>query len=84
MTRDNIIPAGHEGFRVEANERSIPMTGPLGLVESTDGQIIGRLALIWPPGVAREKAELTLRDMYATAMHELDKAEAARRQGRKP
>lgn len=80
MAQDtNLIPAGHEGFRVEAHERAVPMTGPLGLAESADGQIIGRLALIWPPGVAREKAELTLRDMYATAMHELDKVESARK-----
>lgn len=79
MATDNdktIIPAGHVGFKVGADERNVPITGPLGLVESMDGQITGRLVLIWPKGVAREQAERTLTDMYATAMNELDKRES--------
>jgi hypothetical protein len=76
MTEQVILPPGHTAFKVEANEKGVPMTGPLGLANSNEGQIIGRLVLIWPKGVAREQAELTLRDMYATAMLEVDKREA--------
>lgn len=74
-----ILPPGHTAFRVEAHERGIPVTGPLGLAESNEGQIIGRLVLIWPMGVAREQAETVLRDMYATAMLEIDKRETERK-----
>lgn len=81
MAKDDLIPTGHEAFRVEAHERGVPMTGPLGLAENADGQIIGRLVLIWPAGVARLQAEKTLLDMYATAMNELDKRETAARVG---
>ncbi len=76
MATDVTLPHLHTAFKVEADIKDVPMTGALGLVESTDGQIIGRLVLIWPKGVAREQAELTLRDMYATAMLEVDKREA--------
>lgn len=75
MANDVTLPPGHTAFKIEANERNVPMTGPLGLAESADGQIIGRLVLIWPMGIAREKAEIVLRDMYATAMLEIDKRE---------
>ncbi len=76
MANDVTMPPGHTAFKVEANEYGVPMTGALGLAENADGQIIGRLVLAWPKGVAREKAELVLRDMYATAMLEVDKREA--------
>lgn len=69
------IPAGHTGFQVKAHERGVPITGPLGLATSADGQIIGHLSIIWPKGLARVRAEKALRDLYATAMAELDKAE---------
>lgn len=75
MANDVTLPHGHTAFKVEANIDGVPMTGPLGLAENKDGQIIGRLVLIWPKGVAREQAELALRDMYATAMLEVDKRE---------
>jgi hypothetical protein len=76
MANDVTLPAGHTAFKVEANLEGIPVTGALGLAESNKGQIIGRLVLIWPKGLAREQAELCLRDMYATAMLEVDKREA--------
>lgn len=79
MATEVTMPPGHTAFKVEANEVGVPMTGPLGLAENKDGQIIGRLVLIWPMGVAREQAELVLRDMYATAMLEVDKREAERK-----
>jgi hypothetical protein len=85
MATDNdktIIPPGHTGFKIGADERGVPMTGPLGLAENADGQIIGRLVFIWPMGIAREQAQRTLTDMYATAMNELlkreDESKAAR------
>ena len=84
MANDVTLPAGHTAFKIEANEEGVPMTGPLGLAENKDGQIIGRLVLIWPMGVAREQAEITLRDMYATAMLEIDKREEARKAGVNP
>lgn len=85
MATDNdktLIPEGHTGFKIGADEKGIPVTGPLGLVEHSNGEIIARLVLIWPAGVAREKAEITLRDMYATAMLEIDKREDEIRRAR--
>jgi hypothetical protein len=82
MANDVTLPTGHTAFKVEANIDGVPMTGPLGLVESSDGQIIGRLVIIWPMGVAREQAEIALRDMYATAMLEIDKREDESRRAR--
>lgn len=78
MATDNdktLIPEGHTGFKIGADVPGVPMTGPLGLVDNTDGQIIGRLVIIWPAGIAREQAERTLMDMHASAMLELDKRE---------
>jgi hypothetical protein len=81
-TDNTLIPAGHIGFTVGADEKDVPMTDSLGLVENSDGQIISRLMIIWPAGVARERAELVLRDMYATAMLEIDKRETDIRKAR--
>lgn len=75
MANDVTPPFGHTAFKVEANLNGMPMTGPLGKAANNDGQIIGRLVLIWPKGLAREQAEQALRDMYATAMLEVDKRE---------
>lgn len=82
MATEVTMPPGHTAFKIEANEVGVPMTGPLGLVDNTDGQIVGRLVLIWPMGVAREQAETVLRDMYATAMLEVDKREAEHKRAR--
>lgn len=82
MADEVTLPHGHTAFKIEANEQGVPMTGPLGLAENANGQIIGRLVLIWPMGIASEQAQRTLTDMYATAMNELLKREEEHKRAR--